>query len=134
MPIEPGFAMTVYKAQGATMGQVIVDLAGCSGTEAPYVIVSRATSLEGLVVLRDFDSKQIAKRRSEEVRKEFTRLTHLKCQMTAKWGSTEEGLEANRELQELQGKKATRDQKRKTTHDNNTDGKTRKTMKRPKRR
>ena len=30
--IEPGFAMTVYKAQGQTMSKVVVDLVGCSGT------------------------------------------------------------------------------------------------------
>ena len=32
VPIEPGFAITVYRAQGKTMERVIVDLASCSGT------------------------------------------------------------------------------------------------------
>ena len=62
-----GSTMTVHKVQGHTMGRVIVDLAGCTGTESPYVMVSRATSLDGLLVLRDFNHKQIAKRRSEEL-------------------------------------------------------------------
>jgi len=53
VPIEPGFLMTVHEAQGQTMGQVIVDLA----------MVSRATSLDGLLVLHDFDMRQITKRR-----------------------------------------------------------------------
>ena len=34
-------------------------------------MVSRATSLGGLLILRDFDHKLIAKRRSEELRAEF---------------------------------------------------------------
>lgn len=46
VPIEPGFAMTTHKAQGQTMKRFIVDLANCVGTEAPYVMVSRATDNE----------------------------------------------------------------------------------------
>ena len=62
------------------MNRVIVDLTGCTGTEPPYV--SRATSLDGLVVLCDFDARQITKRWSEDLilRKEFSRLTLLKWQ------------------------------------------------------
>ena len=77
VPIEPGFAMTIHEAQGRTMG-VIVNLAGCSGTEPPYVMASRATSLDGLLVLRDFDRKQLTKRHSEDLRIEFKRLEYLK--------------------------------------------------------
>ena len=62
VPLELGFVMTVHKAQGQTMACVIVDLMGCVGMELPYVMVSRATLLDGLIVLRDFDAKQIAKR------------------------------------------------------------------------
>ena len=51
MPIELGFAMTVYKVQGRTMERVIVDLTGCIGTEPSYIMVSRAMSLNGLLVL-----------------------------------------------------------------------------------
>jgi len=78
VPIEPGFAMTVHKAQGQTMDRVIVDLVGCVGTEPPYVMVSRAKSLNGLVVLRNFDMRNITKQPSEDSRKEFSRLTRLK--------------------------------------------------------
>jgi hypothetical protein len=63
--------MTVYKAQGQTMKHIIAGLAECTGTEQPDVMVSRATSLDGLMVLRGFDAKQITKRRSEELRMEF---------------------------------------------------------------
>ena len=70
------------------MNRVIVDLKGCTGTEPPYVMVSRATSLDGLVVLRDFDAHQITKRRSEDLilRKEFSRLTLLKWQTIVNHG------------------------------------------------
>lgn len=90
VPLEPGFAMTVHKAQGCIMEKVIVDLAGCSGTESPYVMVSRATSLKAVKVLRDFDFKQITNCHSEELRKELTRLEILKWQTTAKYSTAAE--------------------------------------------
>ena len=104
VPIEPGFAMTVHKAQGRTMDRVIVDLAGCAGTEAPYVMVSRATSLPGLMVLRGFDAKQITKRRSEDLRKEFSRLMYLKWQTIIKYGSGDEVRDAKRKVDMLRGR------------------------------
>ena len=54
-PTEPGFAMTVHKAQGQTMTKVALDLAGCSRTEQPYMMVSRSTSRQGLFILREFN-------------------------------------------------------------------------------
>ena len=104
VPIEPGFAITSHKAQGKTMDRVIIDLAGCIGTEQPYVMVSRATSLNGVVVLRDFESRQISKRRSEESRKEFSRLASLKWQTIARYGNDMERKEAKENLMKLQGR------------------------------
>ena len=98
VPIEPGFAMTVHKAQGKTLERVIVDLAGCVGTEPPYFMVSRATSLNGLMVLRKFDKRQITKRRSEELRKEFARLVALKWKTVAEYGEQPEIEEARRKI------------------------------------
>lgn len=66
LPITPGFTMTTHKAQGQTLQQVIVDLEGCTGTEAPYVILSRVTSLEGLLVLWPFAQKKISCHRSKD--------------------------------------------------------------------
>jgi hypothetical protein len=103
VPIEPGFAMTVHKAQGRTMDCVIVDLAGCAGTEPPYVMVSRATSLQGLIVLRGFDAKQITKRRSEDLRKEFSRLMYLKWQTVVRYGSDDEVRDAKQKVDRLRG-------------------------------
>lgn len=113
VPIEPGFAMTVHKAQGQTMARVIVDLAGCTGTEPPYVMVSRATSLKGLMVLREFDIRQIKKRRSEDLRKEFLRLTILRWKTIAEFGSSAEAEEASKELKSLLSSATERGNKRK---------------------
>lgn len=98
IPIEPGFAITAHKAQGQTMARVIVDLASCSGTEQPYVMLSRCKTLEGLVVLRDFDSGKITKRRSEELRREFNRLDLLHWETMVEWGTADEVERARREL------------------------------------
>jgi hypothetical protein len=100
VPIEPGFAMTVHKAQGRTMDRVIMDLAGCRGTEPPYVMVSRATSLNAIKVLRDFDFKQITKRRSEQLRDEFRRLTALKWKTMAQHGGGSDVGDATRTVAE----------------------------------
>ena len=69
VPIEPGFAITVYKVQWQTVNWVIVDFTGYTRTELPCVIVSKATSLDSLVVLHDFDAQQITKQCSEDLRK-----------------------------------------------------------------
>ena len=70
VPLEPGFAMTVHKEQGQMMQmeRMIVDPSGYTGTEQPYVMVSRATSLAGLRVPRNIDSEQVSKRMSEDLR------------------------------------------------------------------
>ena len=87
VPIEPGFSMTVHKAQGQTLDLVVIDLAGCAGTEPPHVVWPRARSLGSLTVLRDFDKRQITQRRSEDLRTEFARLLLLKWKTIANYGS-----------------------------------------------
>ena len=104
VPIEPGFAMTSHKAQGKTMEHVIIDLAGCVGAEQPYVMVSAATSLDGVVVLCDFESRQISKRRSEELRKEFSRLASPRWQTIERYGDDKERKEVKEKLMEMRGK------------------------------
>ena len=99
--VEPGFAITAHKAQGQTMKRVIVDLAGCIRTEQPYMMVSRATSLDGLMVPCSFEAQQIAKRRSEELRKEFARLACLKWETVARYGEGVEVKEAKGMLREM---------------------------------
>ncbi|TDL18180.1 hypothetical protein BD410DRAFT_702405, partial [Rickenella mellea] len=72
--------MTAHKAQGQTMSRVLVDLQCCRGTEAPYVMLSRVTSLQGLVILRPFSIKKISSRQSQDLRSEMHRLQYLRLQ------------------------------------------------------
>ena len=66
LPIAPAFAMTAHKAQGQTLHKVIVDLESCRGTESPYVMISRVTSLEGLLILRSFKFSKIKCHQSQD--------------------------------------------------------------------
>ena len=98
VPLAPGFAMTAHKAQGLTLPRVIVDLASCRGTEPPYVMVSRCTSLAGLMVLRPFPISKLTCRRSQEARNEFARLDLSRWQFIATHGTPEEQLAARAHL------------------------------------
>ncbi|KAJ3840146.1 hypothetical protein EV361DRAFT_786414, partial [Lentinula raphanica] len=69
--------ITAHKAQGCTYSNVILDLESCSGTERPYVMVSRVKSLDGLIILRPFTRTKIMCRQSQDVRSELRRLQHL---------------------------------------------------------
>ena len=55
--------------------------------EPPYVMISGTTSLDGLIVLHDFDAKQISKWWSEDLRKEFPCLALLKWETIACYGA-----------------------------------------------
>ncbi|KAJ3009702.1 hypothetical protein NUW54_g2705 [Trametes sanguinea] len=77
VPIQPAFAMTAHKAQGQTFSRVIIDLESCKGTEAPYVMLSRATTLKGVVILRPFAASKLRCRVSEDLRRENLRLRLL---------------------------------------------------------
>lgn len=80
VPLDAAFAITAHKAQGQTIKKVVVDLASCIGTEAAYVMVSRCTSLQGLMVLRPFPISKITVHRSQDAREEFHRLDRLNIQ------------------------------------------------------
>ena len=94
--------------------KLIVDLMGCFGTEPPYVMVSRATSLDGLILLRDFGAKQISKQRSEDLRKEFARLAHLRWHTITRYGAGAEVEATNGALAAHGVKAGTRGTKRKS--------------------
>lgn len=85
LPILPALAMTVHKAQGLTLDKAIVDLASCRGTESAYVMLSRVRRLEDLVVLRPFSKEKITCRPSEDIRREFKRLSRLQSATMAKY-------------------------------------------------
>jgi len=90
VPLAPGFAITAHKAQGLTLPRVIVDLASCRGTESPYVMVSRCTSLDGLMIMRPFPISKIRCHRSQEARNEFARLDLSRWWSIATHGSPQE--------------------------------------------
>ncbi|KAJ7351570.1 hypothetical protein DFH08DRAFT_643130, partial [Mycena albidolilacea] len=69
--------MTAHKAQGKTIKFVVVDLESTRGTEPPFVMLSRAKSLDGVFILCPFRQKVIQYRPSEHVRNEFKRLDIL---------------------------------------------------------
>ena len=71
VPILPAYSMTAHKAQGQTFSNVIVDLESCKGSEAPYVMLSRATSLNGVLILRRFNKKKIRSNPTEFLRREL---------------------------------------------------------------
>lgn len=98
LPILPGFAMTAHKAQGKTLPNCIVNLTGCQGTEAPYVMLSRVTSLEGLVILTPFSKSKICCRRSEDARTEFRRLEYLALRTIMAYGTPVEATQAAQEI------------------------------------
>ena len=50
IPLLPAWAITVHKSQGMTLFSVAVDLARSFEREMVYVALSRAKSLEGLMV------------------------------------------------------------------------------------
>ncbi|KIK53150.1 hypothetical protein GYMLUDRAFT_136814, partial [Collybiopsis luxurians FD-317 M1] len=86
--------ITVYKAQGLTLDTAVVDLESCSGTESPYVMVSRVKSLDGLLVLRPFQLKKIQCRQSQDLRLEGKRLECLQLQTRVKFAQSTSDVEA----------------------------------------
>ena len=79
LPLLPAFALTDYKAQGKTLPKIIVDLQSCTNISSAYVMLSRATSLDGLLVLRPFDPKKLRSHASGDFRTEMRRLDILAC-------------------------------------------------------
>ena len=102
VPIVPAFAMTAHKAQGQTMERVVIDLASCKGTEAPYVMLSRTVSLEGLVILRDFPFTKISCRLSQECREDTRRLKIVSLRTKQLHGSPQEKESSTLELARLE--------------------------------
>ncbi|KAJ6579457.1 hypothetical protein B0H10DRAFT_1835467 [Mycena sp. CBHHK59/15] len=90
--------MTAHKAQGKTMDAVIMDLESTIGTESPYVMLSRATSLAGVYILRPFSQRVIQRGPSQDVREEFRRLDILCHQTVMRYGTAEEAAEAQQYL------------------------------------
>jgi hypothetical protein len=77
LPLLPAYAFIDYKVQGRGFDHVVIDLAGCGGLQSMYVMLSRAMSLKGIAVLRNFPSTRLYGRLPQEFRNEFRRLRTL---------------------------------------------------------
>ncbi|KAF5336595.1 hypothetical protein D9611_006614 [Ephemerocybe angulata] len=92
IPIVPAYSYTDYKSQGRTLKRAIVDLASAK-SQGVYVMLSRVTTLKGLLVLRWFPENKILQEMSGELRDEINRLDELDracLKRTARSGLTSE--------------------------------------------
>ncbi|KAJ3537287.1 hypothetical protein NM688_g6714 [Phlebia brevispora] len=96
--LQPAYAFTAHRVQGQTYDHVVVDLQGCRGSEAPYVMLSRATSLDGLLLLRPFDKNKICAGPAEGLRIEWNRLRRLELLTLVHWCTGETAERAQLEL------------------------------------
>ena len=80
LPIVPPFAITTYKAQGLTMGKIVVDVQlppTASQVASTYVPLSRVKRAEDLAILRPFDMKVLQIRPSPAQNAELACLDEL---------------------------------------------------------
>lgn len=77
LPLLPAYAYTANKIQGQSLKYALVDLKSAKGTQALYVMISRAVSLNNLAVLRWFKGESVNRRLSPAYRNEFARLAML---------------------------------------------------------
>jgi ATP-dependent DNA helicase PIF1 len=85
LPLLPSYAYTDYKSQGRSLKKAILDLNGCMSLQSVYVMLSRATSLKSIAVLRSFNPRTLNSRLGEEFREEFARLEALDAETTLAW-------------------------------------------------
>ena len=67
----PAYAFTANKIQGQSLKLALVDLKSMKGTQALYVMILQAVSLDNLDVMRWFSSGNVDCRLSPEYRNEF---------------------------------------------------------------
>ena len=99
--------MTAHKAQGLTLPRVVIDFVSCKGTESPYVMASRCTSLDGLLIMRPFPISKISCHRSQEARDEFNRLQVMRLQTTATYGTPEQQTSTREHLSDEETNRST---------------------------
>lgn len=77
IPVIPNFAMTDYASQGRTRPFNPVDLRYCWTHQSVYTCLSRGSSLDGILILRDFDEKILYGGVSGDLREELLELEFL---------------------------------------------------------
>ena len=102
LPIQPAFSMTAYKSQGLSLERAVVDLESCSGSESPYVMVSRVKSLAGLMVLRPFRQDKICCNLQQDVHDELKRQRLLELGTLARHADGELADMASNRLRNMQ--------------------------------
>ena len=85
VPLLPAYAFVDYKVQGRSMDLVNIDLQDCQTLQSAYVMLSRATSLHSLCILRPFSSSRIYRRMAQEFRDEFECLEKLHAATAKRW-------------------------------------------------
>jgi ATP-dependent exoDNAse (exonuclease V) alpha subunit len=103
LPLLPAYAFTDYKAQGRSLKKVIIDLNGSRSLQSVYVMLSRATSLSSMAVLRNFNPRTIYSTLSQDFREEFARLEALDSFTTEEFHRrcTDENRETRMEMDSL---------------------------------
>ena len=80
-PLTPAYACTAHKAQGKTLNKAIIDLgqppSGKLDASYAYVSLSRAKSLQDIVILRPFSINILNKKHSDDYWLELNRLFKL---------------------------------------------------------
>lgn len=77
VPILPNFAMTDYCAQGRTRPNNPIDPRHCRTHMALYTALSRSSTLQGTLLLHDFDERKVTGAASEDLLREFRQLEIL---------------------------------------------------------
>jgi hypothetical protein len=81
VPVLPNFAMMDYSAQGKTREFNVIDLSNSKNFQAAYTALSRGTSLEGTIILKDFSDDKLTVPPEKEsdggLRQEYRELYYL---------------------------------------------------------
>ncbi|KAG2738980.1 hypothetical protein P692DRAFT_201730298 [Suillus brevipes Sb2] len=77
LPILPGWAFTDFKVQGSHLPKVIVDLSGARSLQSIYVMLSRASRLSDIAILRWFTSRTLHADLQGDARNELQRLQNV---------------------------------------------------------
>ncbi|KAF5331416.1 hypothetical protein D9611_011867 [Ephemerocybe angulata] len=77
IPVLPNFAMTDYSSQGKTRPANVVDISECRSFQGVYTCLSRGTSLEGTLIVRDFSNDLLQGELDGSLRQEYRELQYL---------------------------------------------------------